>query len=270
MNANDIDVAVDPADELSMGVPLPKAASSRPKPMRFLLTRIIVFILGLAVVAAVVVYALLSAEPDHWKQNLHFRDITPRAQREALAESVQQRVFNALASLSDGRQQQVTIRVSVDEANAWLETRLPGWLTNQNIAMPDAIGDPMIAVSDDRLVTAFEYRSQQVNQIVSMTFDAKVVAPGQARLRLFNIRAGRLALPLQTLLDELRSRGGDDQRLNELTSVCEGEPFDANWTSQDGAVCQLVGLDLHDDAVDLTFAARRPPNATPSTTIKQP
>lgn len=228
---------------------------------RFLLTRVLALLIGLTVVVVLVILLLLRSTPGHWKQNQRFLTRASTSELFSIAEAVQQRVANALFELDSGRSDRVSVRVTTREANAWLFTRLPAWLAHQNIRPPPALADPMIAIVNRQLVLAFELRTEQVKQVVSVTADARVPAAGWATVELKSIKAGRLSLPLQTLLDQLRGHVGgavSAEDWQRLVAHCAGEPIRARWRSNGGRSCQLAGLVVADDAVELTFTADKP------------
>lgn len=222
------------------------------RPIRKIVIRTLACLLCLLIVGVVAVIWLLRSEPRHWKEHRAAIEATPMPQRAEQAEQVQQHVFNTLSSLSELPDGTVTLHVPINQANAWLDLKLPGWLANQNVQMPQGIRSPMVAIDGSNLVFAFEMEAQGASQIVSIAMEPRVPAPGQIALELKSVKGGRLNLPAGFVTGKLREAAGANRaELERLASMLDGQPIDATGQIAPNRTCTLVGLTVGPEAVDV-------------------
>ncbi len=91
------------------------------------------------------------------------------------------------------------VHVTMNEINAWMDRRLTAWLRDQGKHLPNQVHNPMLAQQGDQFVLAFRYRNAHVNQVVSLKFDVEFTLQGQAKIKLDEVKGGRLTLPARTL-----------------------------------------------------------------------
>ncbi len=87
---------------------------------------------------------------------------------------------------------------SEEQINAWLVEQLPKEFPK---VLPVGVADPRIVIEDDRVLAAATYKSKHIDTVVS--FEIKVALTEHANviaLRIENLRAGSLPLPLQSFL----------------------------------------------------------------------
>ena len=210
---------------------------------------------------------LWNSQPDYWTENQ-----TYTATDETSLTDTADRAFNrVLSELSnaDGyltHDGQVdpdvygtrTIRLSFDEANAWLATRLDDWLVNQKRQLPLGVSDPMLSSAGDTLVAAFRYKSdaKQIDQVFSVLLSLKFLDDDRATFHVEGVRGGRLPLPTRMVLDQLPGLDkGDEQRSKVIAVLLGQEAFDPILPIDGTREARIVGMAVDDDGVSLTVQA---------------
>jgi hypothetical protein len=157
----------------------------------------------------------------------------------------------------DGTPRQITI--TVDEANAWLTTRLGELLAHRGVSLPDEISQPGVAIEDERFVALFRFESEDISQNVSMIFDAEMTDEGgeserDLRFRLHSVKGGRLPLPFDMLVDHFRARGQEKAKasLEKVAWALEGEPLEPTFDLDGKRQVRLLDFDLSGDEFVLT------------------
>ncbi|WP_432799005.1 hypothetical protein [Poriferisphaera sp. WC338] len=219
-------------------------------------TRGLACVVLLAVGGAVVLYALLQSEPEHWKQYQVFLKRTTPEQRETIVADVMAKIeslvyqdlvsdedfgeneseayIGGLSSLlrRDGESRLVnpedvlvdelkTIQLTVDEMNAIVASQLPKWMSDRGYEMPVEIVEPMIAMDGEQLVLAFSYDTEYISQVFSAYFDLSFQSDGMAALSLSDLDAGRVPMPISGMADWVASRGGDGETLARARELGE-------------------------------------------------
>lgn len=229
---------------------------------------LVLLVLGLA--AAAIGRKLWHTEPSYWTQNQAFKTQTDT---ETLTDRADRAFNRILSELSDSRGYQPselstspdslgvrTIRLSFEEANAWLSTRLYDWLANQNRQMPPGVADPMLAASGDSLVAAFQYQNAEINQVFSVFLSLEFLENGQAVLSIDGIRGGRLPLPTQSVLERLPGENENTGQPNQALAVLMGEqPFDPILPIDGARRARIIGMEVDDDGVALIVQAEPNP-----------
>lgn len=122
------------------------------------------------------------------------------------------------------------VEMTVDELNAWIETRAPDWLANQGIEMPSQVSDPMVALEGEQLVVGFRFSEGDFSQWVSMNVDVRVDDTGRAHARLTGVRGGRLPVParraMEQMAERLEKRVGAE-KMAQARAAMDGREFSA-------------------------------------------
>ncbi len=255
--------------------------------MKRFIWRSVVVVALLAIIGVVVGFFLLRSEPSHWAERQQRRATVPQADRNTQAQSLEAR-FTALLSYtnptgdpgikflpdsaSTGAVTGVStpgqpddglglrsISVSTDEVNAWLETRLPEWLANQNVTLPAEVQDPMFAVRDGLVILAFRYETQRVSQVVSMSFRPELIGQDtqnpQLVFALAGVSGGKLPFPSGTLVSRLEEQASTakNEALTRVADAMAGRPFEPVMPLADGKrQVRLINYTLGDDTTELT------------------
>lgn len=217
---------------------------------------------------AVMIYLiwLWKTPPPHWQQRQRWRQQTPLEERQALAIELEKRILRHLfpntsvppvgtgprsaASFphssplpppsrttigAEEKVEEITLRV--EEINAWLETRLPEFLANQNISVPQGVSDPMIAIEDDQLLLAFRYTSPKLSQVFTLRLRPEMVfSPPERkattslvgpllRLQLERLEGGQLPLPTE-LVQEAMRRTDSPRATQAILAILNGQTIE--------------------------------------------
>jgi len=91
--------------------------------------------------------------------------------------------------------------VSDEQINGWLSSHLLDKLPD---ALPPGVTDPRVAIDEDGLAVACRYESDGFSTVLSLKVDAYLTdRPNQLALRFRSVRAGRMPLPLGSILEQL-------------------------------------------------------------------
>jgi hypothetical protein len=121
------------------------------------------------------------------------------------------------------------VRFTDDDINAWLAIDLP---RKFSAALPDEVKDPRVAINSEMIQVACQVEGARLSSVVSIgvqpyvTTDANVIA-----VRLRQLRAGSLPLPLSQYLERITEQGAK-----------AGIPI--RWTEEEGEPVALISLPL--------------------------
>lgn len=229
---------------------------------------IVLMVLVLLVLGTVgVVRHLWHSEPGYWTANQAYTS----GDRSALTDEADRafnRVMSELSNDSGYRPQPGendpgaygvrTIRLSFDEANAWLATRLNDWLVNQHRELPAGVSEPMLTSDGDSLIAAFRYRNagKQIDQVFSVWLDMKFLDDGRATLHIEGVRGGRMPLPTKMVLEKLPSATGAHAHRSDVIAVLLGqEAFDPVLPIDGSRQARIIGMSVDKDSVSLKLRA---------------
>jgi len=224
---------------------------------------VLLVVLGVFVARAVV---LLGSTPDYWQDNQAFLEATPEPELAQIAKRVESRLPSEWSRpIGDGDGVR-TIRINFDEVNAWLVMRLPSFLKNQNLAMPESIGQVMFTQRSGELVLAFDYESEEFgSRIASVFFKFQQRDNQPVMVGIRTVRAGEQWLPTRYLFDPIRHqpRLQDPQAQANITAIIKGQavalpalPVDRHRQAT------VLGIDIQPEGIDLTLHVQyiTPPN----------
>ncbi|MEM9883655.1 MAG: hypothetical protein AAF800_12135 [Planctomycetota bacterium] len=219
----------------------------------FLLLLILAFAAGLAFGA----YRRTHVPPEYWGEALRFRLEASADELERRGRDLQRRaarVWTYPIGDTDGVR---TLDVAYDDLNAWLTTRLPAWLANQNLAPPAGLGRVFVTAHDGHAVLAAEMDLPRLGRrVVSLAFTLVCGDDDRpAALGLASFRVGRQPLPRGLLLGVL----ANDPTLHGLLPadtmdrLGDGEPVPLPPLPVDEhRDAHVLALDLRPDAATLT------------------
>lgn len=214
----DVPTTAAPPRPVAPPTPTPPRISPRlsiGKIFRMILLFLVVFT-GLLGVGA---YWMWSRVPGHWTtQQTKNQTYTP-AQRDQMAEALQARVINMLTRV-DGPAER-TIEATVDEINAWLAERARPWLANQNISVPNEIGQIAFAVHHEQPVIAFELTTAEISQIISLYGRLELQDENNAHFRVERVLGGELPIPVGMLTGHV-NKSIPEHYVKDLEQVIQG------------------------------------------------
>lgn len=169
----------------------------------------VVAVLGALCVAGLLGYVWVQSQPPYWRHRQEFVEAHTNEQLREIGESVERRILAALTAVPEDSNPEASgggnpnpvrqvrvLTLAVDDVNAWMHSRLKGWLRNQGITLPATIRQPMVAVDGQDLVAAFRYKSRQVDRVASVYFSFMIDPNGTARLVPVKLKMGRLRVPM--------------------------------------------------------------------------
>lgn len=121
-----------------------------------------------------------------------------------------------------------TVAVSVEQANAWLNIKLPQWISNRSAQWPERIEQLQMHFSDtNTLSLGARIRGNDMSRVVVATIRPSVREDGSLWLPMDAAQAGRLDLPRDWTVEQLRDwipeevseRVPTDQLLDALASI---------------------------------------------------
>ena len=92
---------------------------------------------------------------------------------------------------------------------SWLAEKIHEWMSYRDYVMPENIADPMIAVTDEQLLLSFAINTSAFSQVFTAGFDIDFREDGNASLKLRNVKAGSLPLPVDGIGNYIRSQAPD-------------------------------------------------------------
>lgn len=147
------------------------------------------------------------------------------------------------------------LAATFDEINAWLDERSAAYLANQGKSLPASISGLMLTAQGQNLVLAFQLDTDEIQQVVSVVFEPRLLPDGRMQVRIASIRGGRLPMPTDKLLEQLQQELDDDASAEAdlLATILEGRPFEPVWPVDGSRQGRLTDLAISPEGVDLRF-----------------
>jgi len=191
---------------------------------------------GTVTAAAVVAAAL-------WGAYLAMRQVRPFYQqalqldREVLERGNREMESRATALYTDARQAGTWHALFTDEQiNGWLAVQLADRPTSDHEALTEAVHEPRIAISPDLLTLGFTTTRSGVDTVVSVEASVFLTEEGDVAIRLLNVRAGALPLPVTLVADQ-------------IAAACQELSLPVLWTRQDDCPVAMIEI-RNDDTAD--------------------
>jgi len=150
-----------------------------------------------------------------------------------------------------------TLHLTLDELNAWLRTELPQHLGEAEAAALREIHDYGLTIEDGHVVLFFDADWAGMRQTFSLTCDFTFSEEGPARLRVTQLRSGRLPIPLNVLAAQAEA----DQagRLDALAQALDGVEVDPvlHWLRDRVRQPRIIGATVHEQAIELQVRSER-------------
>ena len=196
-------------------------------PMQMLLRRLLLVALVVLVVAGGFVgwaYRATQHVPDFYVRQLKAeKSRPPNRSGDALERQALQ--LNNQIRKSDRWQ----ARFSAEEINDWLALDLPKKFPS---ALPRDVQSPRVAISSEMMQVACRVESPRISSVVSLGVQPFVTEePNVVALRITQLRAGALPLPLA-------------QYLEKITEQCARAGVPLRWSEEEGDPVALVTLPL--------------------------
>jgi hypothetical protein len=156
-----------------------------------------------ACLTLLIAYGLVRSVPSWWRavQRDHPTTI-------ATGTRVENAVLNRLSKVRETPDGLVsdpwTIALKPDEANAWLNARLPRWLANQNdeFRWPKDLNSLQVNFSPSRVTIGALVHTSGHDQVLTATLEPRLDSRGRLYLHARSISVGRLSFPATWVLDD--------------------------------------------------------------------
>jgi uncharacterized protein YpmS len=170
--------------------------------------RVVVLTVTLLILAAIAVPGwLVRSTPAYWRPvDVADPQVTARA------EEVESRIATQTTSVRPA-DESWTLELTEEQVNAWLATRLRQWLANQGVDQEarDLVPHAMMNFADQRIELAAELKLKGISQVVRLRYRPQAVTDEPSRLKLESVYAGRMRIPLEMIVEQVRARiGGAD------------------------------------------------------------
>ena len=231
----------------------------------------------LLVLGAVGVWWLWESQPAAYERRRAFVLQRSEAELEALAEGAERRLAGVVSGrlppgvpvfepvpegvgAVGGAEGSMALRVTFDELNAFLATRLDDYLAHEGERMPAAVKSITVWNDDGRPAVSVDYDGPELAAVVTATLEVTPLPEGAAggRVKLEGVRVGRLPLPWSWVVSTVEGAAGDAVNpavTAALTSLREGAVFPGVVRLENGRAVRLEGWRVEDDAVELDVRA---------------
>ncbi|HWC89002.1 MAG TPA: hypothetical protein VG433_05095 [Pirellulales bacterium] len=191
------------------------------------------------------IYVALAHVPHFYDQAL---DQPPEKQQQGNDALIKN--ANALAS-SARRQGGWSAVFTADEINGWLGVDLAQSFPD---VLPAEISEPRIRLSPGGATIACRYRENGVSTIISLNVELYMAEPNVLALRIHNIRAGAIPIPLSQVLDGV-TEAARSMNLRLRWVQAKGDPVALvslpSTIGRDKIAFRLEKIDLRQDAIYL-------------------
>lgn len=154
------------------------------------------------------------------------------------------------------------IHMTPEEANVWIAEKLDEWLRYRDYEMPSQVADPMIAITEGKLLLSFAFESSGFSQVFTAGFDISFLKNGNALLELRDVMAGQLSLPVDGIGNYIRSKAPDNPQAARVAGwldKLDGVEFKPSMKLGKDHKAWVLDYSVSEDGIDLTVkVARRP------------
>lgn len=190
-------------------------------------------------------YVALQHVPHFYEQALDQESAKQQQANDAL-------IKNANALARSARQQGDWSAVfTAEEINGWLGVDLPQSFPE---LLPAEISQPRIRLSPGHATIACRYRENAVSTVISLNLELYVAEPNVLALRIHNIRAGAIPIPLSQVLDGV-TEAAKSMNLRLRWGQAKGDPVALltlpSTLGRDKIAYRLDKIDLRQDAIYL-------------------
>jgi len=202
-------------------------------------------LVGLPLFVAVCLHFALQHEPHFYRDALDDHGDRQQASSDAMLENITS-LLNRLRH--DGRWGAL---FTATQVNGWLAVDLK---QNFDGLLPPEIEEPRVRISPGNLTIAARYRYGAVRTIVSLNVELSMPEPGLMALRVHNVRAGAIPIPLSRVLDGL-SDAARSMNLHLRWAKTAGDPVAlvsmTGLIGKDNHTYRIDALELRNDAIFL-------------------
>jgi len=179
----------------------PDRATGRRFGLRWWALRVAAALLVALLVAVAGGYYFWTGRPAGWEQAQTALRAMPAASQRSAAQSLANQTVTQMTDLRDAEPWQ--LRIGLEEANAWLAHELRPWAVGQGQPIPQQVGHVAVWTEAGRVVFGAEADLDGTKQVISIAAAHEVNEQGQVVVKLAGVRAGRVPLPVNALVERL-------------------------------------------------------------------
>ncbi len=157
------------------------------------------------------------------------------------------------------------VSVNVEQANAWLNAKLPAWVESRELEWPDKVDQIQADFNNGTITLGAKLNKDAASQIVAASFQLEVRHDGALWIKQPRARAGRLDLPngwtVARLREWLPPELEESEAMNRVLNALAGnEPLfdEARLKIGDGRVVRMLRITSSDDQLLIEAVTERP------------
>jgi hypothetical protein len=222
--------------------------------------RTIIFgLLAIVLIAALAIYWLWNARPAIYHDHQQFLASTTEQHRKDLAQQLQKQTVNTL-SFSPRKPNAENEKpfgtrklvITAEQANAWMDQELAGWLRREDAQLPAGVSNPAIAFENGRVQFGFMFESPDVSQWITVSSRIDVNQT-RARFKVDSVHGGRLPLPAAKIAELLKDQI-PSKHVDQVMSAFTGIEIDPAMELDEGSrKARLIGCDIESGQMTLTI-----------------
>lgn len=162
------------------------------------------------------------------------------------------------------------VELGPEQVNAWLAASFSEWLEYRDFDMPTEIRSPMVAVANGKTTLFFTFESESFSQVFQSEFDMKMDEKGMATMKLDNMQAGRVPVPVNAvggLVGKAAGHNGTADRASQWIGKIQNYSFKPAMKLPDGLKAQIIQYQANGDRLTLTLRIERYRPSTQKTKV---
>lgn len=159
------------------------------------------------------------------------------------------------------------VAVDVDQANAWLNAKLPSWVESRELEWPEKVEQVQADFNDGTITLGAKLNKDAASQIVAASFQLEVRDDGALWIKQPRARAGRLDLPSGWTVGKLREwlppELEDSEAMDRVLVALAGDGplFDeARLKLGDGRIVRMLRISSKDNRLLIEAVTEREPD----------
>lgn len=188
--------------------------------MKILKRVLLTFVVVIVLVAGVIWYCFwLSGQAPAWWSPPDPTD----PQVVALSESFENATVSEIHRVRERASETFTLALPEQSVNAWLAARMPSWANTQaEFKLPSDFETVFVDFEDSEIRLGVRFGESLGKRVFSMRLNVTTLEPGRFEVRIVDVAAGRLRVPLNAMLTTLEASidglgqveiGDDDARV---------------------------------------------------------
>jgi hypothetical protein len=234
--------------------------------LRTALITVTLLLIASITIAALTAIALARDTPSWWRDaNLNTPVTQDLARRVEIA--IVEHVHKPRTESNQWR-----VSVNVEQANAWLNTKLPAWVESRELEWPEKVAQVQADFNDGVITLGARLNKDAASQIVAASFQLEVRSDGALWIKQPRARAGRLDLPSGWTVARLREwlppELDESEVMNRVLLALAGDAplFDeARLKLGDGRIVRMLRITSSDDQLLIEALTMRPAAPTAQT-----